>query len=108
MKSILTHIKPDNLKADHFHNSKFPALLKFGKHKTINETLFSHFPKSELWMFCVPLTWQEQEDLGPKPISEPCSDHYIFASVSVGSWIVIFNYYLFTALTGQYVGSENS
>jgi len=45
------------LKADHFHNIKFPALLKFGKHKTANVTLFNHFPTSELWMFCVPLTW---------------------------------------------------
>ena len=44
LKSILTHIKPGNLKADLFHNNKFPALLKFGKHKTTNETLFSHFP----------------------------------------------------------------
>jgi len=57
LKSILTHIKPGNLKGDHFHNSKFPALLKFGKHKTTNEILFNHFPTSELWIHCAPLTW---------------------------------------------------
>jgi len=43
------------------------------------------------------LPGKNRKILGPKPISE----HYIFASVSVGSWIVIFNYYLFTALTGE-------
>ena len=66
MKSILTHFLLSNLKADHFHNSKFPALLKFGKYKTTNETLFNHFPASELWIHCAPLTWQEQEDFGPE------------------------------------------
>jgi len=45
------------LKADHFQNSKFPALLKFGKHKTTNKIHFNHFPASESWMFYAPLTW---------------------------------------------------
>jgi len=26
---------------------------------------------------------------GASPIPQPCSEHYIFAAVSVGSWIVI-------------------
>jgi len=34
--------RPSQLKADHFHNINFLNLLKFGKHKITNETLFKH------------------------------------------------------------------
>jgi len=40
-------------------------LLKFGRHKTTNQIPFN-FLLPELWIFCAPLTWQEQENMGRK------------------------------------------
>jgi len=60
------------------------------KHKIINQTLFSHFPAlSELWIQCAPLTWQEQENLRPEAHFGALLGGLYFASLSVGSWIVI-------------------
>jgi len=83
----------------------FLTLRKFGKPKLSKHTSFI-FLLSELWMYCVPLTWQEQESLGYKThlaalpgtlslcVSPDCrSDR---------------NYHLFVGLTGQYTGSQNS
>jgi len=78
------------LKADYFHAFKFLALLKFGKHKTTNRTLFNIFLVSELWMYCVPLIWQEQESLGHEGHLAALPGVLSIASVSVESWIVIF------------------
>jgi len=64
-------------------------LLKFGKHKTTHKTLLNHFPASELWIHCAPLTWQEQEDFGPEVHFGALLGALCFASVSVDSWIVI-------------------
>ena len=90
MKSILTHIKPGNLKVDHFHNSKFLALLKFWKHI---KQLIRHFSIISLRLSygCSArhLPGKNRRVWGASPIPQPCSEHYIFVSLSVGSWIVI-------------------
>jgi len=39
---------------DHFHNINFLDLLKFGTHRITNQTPFSHFLLSELWICCAP------------------------------------------------------
>jgi len=70
------------------------------KHPSIN------FLLSELWILCAPLTWQEQENFGREAHLTALPKALCFASVSVESWIVI--NYLFTALTGQCMGSQNS
>jgi len=43
------------------------------------------FLLSELWIHCVPLTWQEQEDVGPEAHFGALPGALYFASVSVGS-----------------------
>jgi len=53
------------MKSDHLRNFSSFALHKFGKYKTTNKTLQTHFP-SELWMYHTQLTWYEQENLGYK------------------------------------------
>ena len=90
MKSILTHFKPGNLKANHFHNSKFPALLKFGKHKTTNKTLFNHFPA--IWVMdvlrCTYLV-RTGGSGAQAPSRSLARSTIFFASVLVGSWISV-------------------
>ena len=81
-------------------------LIEIGKHKITNKTLLNYFPASELWMPARHFPGNNRKIWGAKPISQPCPKHYIFASVSVGSWIVII--FLFAGLTGQYAGSQNS
>jgi len=70
------------------------------KHPSIN------FLLSELRILCAPLTWQEEENFWRKAHLAALSEALCFASVSVESWIVII--YLFTGLTGQCLGSQNS
>jgi hypothetical protein len=58
-------------------------------------------------MFCVPLTWQEQENLGRKAHLAALPEALPFLCLSrLLSWIVIIIYLL--VLTGQYAGSHNS
>jgi len=76
------------------------------KHKTTNQTPFNQFPISELWILCAPLTWQEQENFGRKAHLAALPEALSFVSISVESLIVI--NYLFTGLTVQCVGSQNS
>ena len=61
---------------------------------------------SELWIHCAPLTWQEREEFWARSPFRSLARSTIFC-VCIGRWLDR-NYYLFTALTGQYVGSENS
>jgi len=75
------------------------------KHKTIKHPSIN-FLFSQLWIFCAPLTWQELENFGRKAHLAALPEALHFASISVESWIVI--NYLFTGLTGQCVGSQNS
>jgi len=44
----------------------FLTLRKFGKPKQLTKHPSVIFLLFELWMYCVPLTWQEQENLGYK------------------------------------------
>jgi len=76
------------------------------KHKTTNQITFNQFPLPELWILCAPLTWQEQENFGRKAHLAALPGALGFASISVESWIVI--NYLFSGLTGQCMGSQNS
>jgi len=64
------------------------------------------FLLSELWIYCAPLTWQEQESLGLEAHLRALLEALRFASVSVVS--LGLNNHLFTGLTGQYSGSQNS
>jgi hypothetical protein len=90
LKSLLIYFWPSNLKADHFHNINFLALLKFGKHKTTNQTPFSHFPCYLSYGCTVRhLPGKNMKVWGTRPISQPCLEHSVFASVLVVSWIVI-------------------
>jgi len=52
------------LKADHFDNSNFLNSINFGKQPIKHSSIIFLLP--ELWIHCEPLTWQEQEDLGPE------------------------------------------
>ena len=73
-----------------YANSVFLTLRKFGKPKQLTKHPSVIFLLSELWMCCVPLTWQEQENLGAR--SSSCSlarSTIIFASIPVVSRIVI-------------------
>jgi len=55
------------MKVDHLHNFNSFALHKFGKYNTTNRNFPNHFPfYLELWMYHIPLTWCEQENLGYK------------------------------------------
>jgi len=60
----------------------------------------------ELWIYCVPLTWQEQESLGHEAHVAALPEAFCFAYVPVVS--LDLNNDLFTDLTGQYTGSQNS
>jgi hypothetical protein len=55
------------MKVDHLRNFNSFALRKFGKYKTTNKSFQNHFPFClDLWMYLIPLTWYEQENLGYK------------------------------------------
>ena len=106
MKSLLIHFWPRNLKADHFHNINFFALLKFGKHKQLTKHPSIIFLLSELWIYCVPLTWQEQESLGHEAHLAALPGALCFC-VCPG-FKSDRNYNLFAGLTGRYTGSQSS
>jgi len=59
-------------------------------------------------MFCVPLTWQEQENLGPKAHLAALPGALHFASVSVSSQIVIIICSLFLQVSMRVHRTHNS
>jgi len=69
LNSILIQFWSSNLKANHFHNINFLALLKFGKHRTTNNSLLNYSPASELWMFAHHLPGKNRKVWGAKSIS---------------------------------------
>jgi len=58
------------------------------KHQT-NKTLLNYFPASKLRMPAHHLPGKNRKIWGVRLILHPCPEHSRFASVSVGSWIVI-------------------
>jgi len=73
--------------------------------------LTKHYPSiifllSELWIYCAPLTWQEQESLERQAHFAALLEALGFSSASVVS--LDLNNYLFAGLTGRYTGSQNS
>ena len=84
----------------------FLTLQKFGKPKQLTKHSSIIFLLSELWMYCVPLTWQEQESPGHEGHLATLPGALCFC-VRTGCKSDR-NFPLFVGLTGQYKGSQNS
>ena len=103
-KSLLLHFWPSQLKV--YANSIFLTLRKFGKPTQLTKHPSVIFLLSELRMYCVPLTWQEQESLGHEAHLAALSGALWFFArpgCKLGR-----NCHLFLGLTGRYGGSQNS
>ena len=86
--SLFYHTLPCNVTADRLRNYSFLALPKFGNTKELKKSLLNNFPCSlELRMYCAPLTWFEQENLGHKAHFEIWSQStVVFACFFVVIW----------------------
>jgi len=66
------------------------------------------FLLSELWMPARHLPGKNRNNLGVKPILQPCPEHSRFSSVSFGSWIVIIICSLFLQVSMRVHRTHNS